>query len=152
MVESSYESALLYTIENSSHVFKMRTTQLLQKWWGHWIARLLRLRFQFYVSSFLFLFFFHAFQGDKFYCSHTIHALFTGPITTLFRKKNIKNESHGTIYIFKNYFVTVFSVLIFNNINCIQMDLKCHKWCVGEKLSSLSLANLYLLNFALNRF
>ena len=29
--------------------------------------------------------------------------------------KNIKNRSHDTIYIFKNYFVTVFSVFSFSN-------------------------------------
>ena len=40
MVESSYLSTLLYTIANTSRVFKMRTkrkfmvTRLLQKWWG----------------------------------------------------------------------------------------------------------------------
>ena len=42
------------------------------------------------------------------------------PTTTLFRKKNIKNGSHGTIYTFKNYFVTVFSVSA--KISCIQTD------------------------------
>ena len=32
----------------------------------------------------------------------------------LYSEKNIKNESHGTIYIFKNYFATMFSVFNFN--------------------------------------
>ena len=42
------------------------------------------------------------------------------------QKKNIyiyiyiKNGFHGTIYIFKNYFATVFSV--FSKISCIQTD------------------------------
>ena len=36
------------------------------------------------------------------YCSNTVHAL-----------KNIKNGSHGTFHIFKNYFATVFSVFSF---------------------------------------
>ena len=36
------------------------------------------------------------------HCLHIVHAL-----------KNIKNESHGTIYTFKNYFVTVLSVFSF---------------------------------------
>ena len=46
-----------------------------------------------------------------------------GPTTTLFRKNiYIKNGSHGTIHIFKNYFAIVFSV--FNKINCIQMNPK----------------------------
>ena len=35
------------------------------------------------------------------YCNNTVHTF-----------KNIKNKSHGTIYIFKNYFITIF--LIFN--------------------------------------
>ena len=39
-------------------------------------------------------------------------ALFTEPTPTLFRK-NIKNGSHSTIYTFKNYFATVFSVFSF---------------------------------------
>ena len=47
-------------------------------------------------------------------------ALFMGPTTTLFRKKKFKNESHGTIHTFKNYFAIVFSV--FSKINCIQTD------------------------------
>ena len=42
----------------------------------------------------------------------TVHILFMGPTITLFRKKNIKNGSHGTIHTFKNYFTIMF--LIFN--------------------------------------
>ena len=45
------------------------------------------------------------------YCLYIIHVLFMGLTTTLFRKKNIKNETYNTIYTFKNYFVTVFSIL-----------------------------------------
>ena len=37
-----------------------------------------------------------------------------GPTVTLFRKKNIKNGSHGTIHTFKIYFATVFSVFSFS--------------------------------------
>ena len=37
------------------------------------------------------------------HCSSTVHAF-----------KNIKNGSHGTIYTFKNYFATVFSVFSFS--------------------------------------
>ena len=36
----------------------------------------------------------------------------------------IKNEFHDTIYIFKNYFVTVFTVFSFNKINFIQTGQK----------------------------
>ena len=38
------------------------------------------------------------------------HALFIGPASTKFGKINFKTVSHGTIHVFKNYFVTVFSV------------------------------------------
>ena len=41
------------------------------------------------------------------------------PQILLFSNFFIKNESHGTNYTFKNYFVTVFSVF-----NCIQTDPK----------------------------
>ena len=37
--------------------------------------------------------------------------------------KNIKNGSHSTIHIYKNYFVTIF--LVSAKISCIQMDPKC---------------------------
>ena len=47
------------------------------------------------------------------HCFDTVHALFMDPTVTLF-KKNIKNESHGIIHTFKNYFITVFQFLIFN--------------------------------------
>ena len=47
-------------------------------------------------------------------------ALFTGPTNLFFSYFFIKNRSHGTIYTFKNYFATVFS--IFSKINSIQTD------------------------------
>ena len=40
--------------------------------------------------------------------------------TSLFIHFFIKNGSHDTIYTFKNYFVTIFS--IFSKIDCIQTD------------------------------
>ena len=39
-------------------------------------------------------------------------ALFTRPANMEFSKNNYKTRSHGTVHIFKNYFVTVFSVFI----------------------------------------
>ena len=45
-----------------------------------------------------------------------------GPTATLFRKKYIKNGSHGTIYTFKNYFARVFSASA--KISSIQTDSK----------------------------
>ena len=62
--------------------------------------------------SFSFPFFFltrFSFFGDKNHCS--LHCS---------RTKNIKNESHDTIHIFKNYFATVFSVSA--KISCIQTN------------------------------
>ena len=41
------------------------------------------------------------------------HALFTGPTNLFFSKTFIKNGSHDTIYIFKNYFAIVFSIFSF---------------------------------------
>ena len=38
------------------------------------------------------------------------HVLFTGLLSMGKYKSNFKTRSHGTIYTFKNYFVTVFSV------------------------------------------
>ena len=82
--------------------------------------------FFFFFYFLFFIFFIHVFQlsRDNMHCSlgpMNSHALFTGPTSTLFRKKKFKNRSHGTIYTFKNYFVTVFSV--FSKISGIQMDL-----------------------------
>ena len=55
---------------------------------------------------------------DKVHYSRTVHELFIGPTTTLFKKQILKNRSHSTIHTFKIYFATVFS--IFSQINCIQ--------------------------------
>ena len=71
----------------------------------------------FFVLYFLFL----CTRFKKYYVLFSgSRALFTGPTSTLFRKKN-KNESHGIIHAFKNYFVTVFS--IFSKISDIQTNL-----------------------------
>ena len=46
------------------------------------------------------------------------------PQISFFNNFFIKNESHGTIYIFKNYFTTVFFSFQFqlSIFNCIQTD------------------------------
>ena len=49
-------------------------------------------------------------QGTKI----TVHALFITVHSTVYVLKNIKNESHGTIHTFKNYFATIFSVFSFS--------------------------------------
>ena len=50
------------------------------------------------------------------YCSRVLQ-------TSIFSHLFIKNGSHSTIYTFKNYFTTVFSVFSFSKISYIQMDL-----------------------------
>ena len=74
-----------------------------------WIQLILRLCFRF----FFFFFFWEArFRHEKMgpvgplYCSQDLQISF-------FNKIFIKNGSHDTIYIFKNYFVTMFSVFSF---------------------------------------
>ena len=72
--------------------------------------------FQRFLLFFFFFFSFTRFRETKFTVhnySSTVHVLFMGPTATLFRKK-IKNRSHGTIYTYKNYFTTVFSVFSFS--------------------------------------
>ena len=81
------------------------------------------LRFSFYVFSFFF--FFHAFSPSQAATVHVryinssrniwpvlreqcIRTLFTDPQILFFINFFIKNGFHGTIYTFKNYFVTVF--------------------------------------------
>ena len=46
------------------------------------------------------------------------------PQISFFSNFFFKNESHGTIYIFKNYFTIMFSVFSFSKISSIQMDPK----------------------------
>ena len=58
------------------------------------------------------------------------------PQISFFNKTFIKNESHGTIYMFKNYFVIVFLVL--SKISGIQTHpkglkkKKLDKWAVND--------------------
>ena len=47
-------------------------------------------------------------------CEQCICVLFMVPQITLFSNFFIKNGSHNTIYTFKNYFATVFSVSVFS--------------------------------------
>ena len=80
---------------------------------GIWARRFVRPRFTF----FFFFFFWPAFvdfwetnftvMNSKF----TVHVL----CYTIHVLKNIKNGFHNTIYTFKNYFATVFSVFNFSN-------------------------------------
>ena len=61
-----------------------------------------------------FFFFFQAVVVDQVFRKQCFCALFTDPQITLFNNFFIKNGSHSTIYTFKNYFVIVFSVSVFN--------------------------------------
>ena len=73
-----------------------------------WFARL-----RFLLHVFLF-FFFQPPIVDFVNCEQCICVLFTVPQITLFSNFFIKNGSHNTIYTFKNYFATVFSVSVFS--------------------------------------
>ena len=71
-------------------------------------------RFFFFLEHALAFFFFSS--GSMHYSGN--------PQTSFFKKNFIKNGFHGTIHIFKNYFVTVFSV--FSKINNIQTYPRCY--------------------------
>ena len=80
----------------------------------------------FHVHVFcLFFFFFFFFRVNSnltwVHCSYTVYYC----LCTVYVLKNIKNGSHNTIYTFKNYFTTVFSVFSFQfsvTISSIQTD------------------------------
>ena len=79
------------------------------------------------VAFFFFFFFFFLFSFTRFKeeTKFTIHETnvtvlilfiyYSWDPHLLYSEKNIKNESHDTIYTFKNYFVTVFSVIHFQS-------------------------------------
>ena len=54
----------------------------------------------------------------------THHYYSWNPQTSFFSNFFIKNGSHGTIHIFKNYFTTVFFSFQFSVFSCIQTDPK----------------------------
>ena len=78
------------------------------------------------LSTFTFLLFFLFFSSRKvwlfnqFSATYGSRTLFTNPQISFFNNFFIKNGSHGTIYTFKNYFVTVF--FNFSVFSCIQTD------------------------------
>ena len=76
---------------------------------------------RFFFLCFPFSFFlFQAVVVDQVFREQCFCALFTDPQITLFNNFFIKNGSHSTIYTFKNYFTTVFSVS--EKISSIQTD------------------------------
>ena len=74
------------------------------------------------LNAFFFFFFFQLqLLTWSFVNSVFMHGLWV-PQTLFFINFFIKNGSHGTIYTFKNYFATVFSVFSFSKISSIQTD------------------------------
>ena len=73
----------------------------------------------FFSSRFLLFFslFLPAFVdfGRQYLLLWIVHILFTYCAYTVYVLKNIKNGSYDTIYIFKNYFATVFQFSVFSN-------------------------------------
>ena len=85
------------------------------------VSRLLRLRFLLLLLFFLSFGYAFCFRpGDNYHYSRTVAELFMHYSSTVngthnyFIKKNIKNDSHGTIHTFKNYFTVVFLVFSFS--------------------------------------
>ena len=82
-------------------------------------------------------------------------ALFIGPVNTFFNKKIFKTGSYNTIHIFKNYFITVFSVeTIFNdkhylNRSCLFL---LRVFTIIQCPSTLEIAQGLLLSASINIF
>ena len=79
-----------------------------------WFAMKPTSTFLLHVFLFFFFLFFQPAIVDFVNCKQCICVLFTAPQITLFSNFLIKNGSHNTIYTFKNYFVTMFSVSVFS--------------------------------------
>ena len=94
-----------------------------------------RSRFSVHVFYLFFFFFFFlpAFVdfGKQYLLLWTVYTLFTHCAYTVYVLKNIKNGSHNTIYTFKYYFATVFSVFCFlfsTTISSIQTHPIVYVW------------------------
>ena len=76
-----------------------------------------------------FFFFLPAFVdfGRQYLLLWTVYVLFTHCAYTIYVLKNIKNGFHDTIYTFKNYFATVFSVFSNNKFNLNTLKTKQKK-------------------------
>ena len=147
-------------------------------WCGldRWRLRLLCVAFCSFC--FFFCFFFSRVFSWNGYCSCTVQwtvaeffLLFStsvdpvhcsrNPQTLLFSNFFIKNRSHGTIYTFKNYFVTMFLIFSFSKIISIQTDPMselCTYACLGKSstrmgdlLGSPCVASLAPLSFYLSK-
>ena len=107
-----FQCSSLYLNKSSPwKAFVVKTDQVTKCTFG------LRVRvFQFTFSTFFFLPAFVDF-GKQYLLLWTLYILFTHYAYTVYILKNIKNGSHDTIYTFKNYFATVFSVFNNNKFN-----------------------------------
>ena len=65
------------------------------------------------------------------------------PQTSIFSNFFIKNKSYGTIYTFKNYFTTVFSVFNFSKISSIQINPKLNLFKVFRESFYCTLSILF---------
>ena len=68
--------------------------------------------------------FFFFFPSNMFWLFSSELCTHCSRVPPLFSNFFIKNWFHGTIHIFKNYFVTMFSVFSFSKISSIQTDHK----------------------------
>ena len=85
---------------------------------------------RFHLHVFCFFFFLPAFFdfGRQILLLWTVYILFTHCAYTVHVLKNIKNGSHNTIYTFKYYFATVFSVFSFQFLATIS-SIQTHPIC-----------------------
>ena len=107
-----FQCSSLYLNKSSPwKAFVVKTDQVTKCTFG------LRVRvFQFTFSTFFFWSTFVDFR-KQYLLLWTLYILFTHYAYTVYILKNIKNGSHDTIYTFKNYFATVFSVFNNNKFN-----------------------------------
>ena len=119
-------------ISNHFFFFFFSAKQRMSSLWQTWSSPLCAFGFRVYVFQFTFsTFFLPAFVdfGRQYLLLWTVYTLFTHCTYIVYTLKNIKNGSHDTIYTFKNYFVTVFSIFNFQfsaTISSIQTHLVDH--------------------------
>ena len=101
-----------------------------------------RLRFENHVL-FCFFFFFSAVLFDQVNRKQYMGILFIDPTNSTFQSFFIKNGLHSIIRTFKNYFVTVFSVSIFN---FSKNKLNTNGFPITLSSSSHSISDLFFLS------
>ena len=132
----------MWFLKRKWHLYKLSRGNLGLKRWAyfslktpHWKLFIIKLVVRFFLfarfPSFSFLFFLAAVVDYSSVNSAYQWSVYCwrDPQTTLFSNFFIKNGSHGTIYTFKNYFTTVFSVFNFQfltKISCIHSESRCY--------------------------